>query len=95
MKRLIAFCLLALPLAAQMKPVRALLFSGRNNHEWRETTPFLARCLGEGGRFDVRVEEEPAGTTAATLAGYDVLVLDYNGARLGDATERAIEEFVA
>ena len=95
MRRLAALCLLAVPLlAAESKPLRALIFSGRNNHDWRTTTPFLAGSLGEGGRFDVRVVEEPAGTTAATLAGYDVLVLDYNGARLGAATEQAIEEFV-
>jgi type 1 glutamine amidotransferase len=48
----------------------------------------------EGGKFDVRVVEEPAGTTAATLAAYDVLVLDYNGPRLGAAAEQAMEEFV-
>lgn len=95
MRRLLALCLLAAPFAAaQVKPLRALIFSGRNNHDWRTTTPFLKKCLTESGRFDVRVVEEPAGTTAATLAGYDVLVLDYNGARWGEATEKAVEEFV-
>jgi type 1 glutamine amidotransferase len=34
------------------------------------------------------------GISAATLAGYDVLVLNYNGPRWGEATERAIEEFL-
>lgn len=95
MKRLLALCLLAAPFAAaEVKPLRALILSGRNNHDWRTTTPFLARCLTESGRFDVRVVEEPAGMTAATLAGYDVLVLDYNGARWGEAAEKAVEAFV-
>ena len=75
-------------------PIRALIFSGRNNHDWRTTTPFLKKILLDTGRFDVRVTEEPAGTTAATLAGYDVLVLDYNGPRWGEATEKAVEAFV-
>src|SRR5208282_6851971 len=54
--------------------IRVLIFSGRNNHDWRSTTPFLRKVLVDSGRFDVRVEEEPAGVTASTLAAYDVLV---------------------
>jgi type 1 glutamine amidotransferase len=74
--------------------IRVLILSGRNNHDWRATTPFLRKILVDSGRFDVRVEEEPAGVTAATLAAYDVLVLDYEGPRWGDVTERAVENFV-
>jgi len=74
--------------------VRVLIFSGRNNHDWRTTTPFLRKVLVESGRFDVRVEEEPAGVTEATLAAYDALVLDYDGPRWGEVTERAVENFV-
>ena len=89
-----ALLFLAACCAAQTAPIRALIFSGRNNHDWRTTTPFLRKILLDSGRFDVRVIEEPAGTTAATLAGYDVLVLDYNGPRWGEATEKAVEAFV-
>lgn len=74
--------------------IRALIFSGRNNHDWRTTTPELRRILLDTGRFDVRVIEEPAGVTAETLSAYQVLVLDYNGPRWGAATERAVENFV-
>jgi len=83
----------SLPLFQEGK-LRALIFSGRNNHDWRTTTPHLKKLLLDTGRFDVRVVEEPAGTTAETLAAYDVLVLDYNGPRWGAATEKAVEEFV-
>ena len=82
-----------IPLFQQGK-LRAIIFSGRNNHDWRSTTPFLKKTLLDSGRFDVRVDEEPAGATAATLAAYDVLILDYNGPRWGEATEKAVEEFV-
>ncbi len=75
-------------------PVRALIFSGQNNHDWHTTTPYLRKLLTDSGRFDVRVEEEPAGVTAATLANFDVLILDYQGPRWGDATERAVVDFV-
>ena len=74
--------------------VRVLILSGRNNHDWRTTTPFLRKALVDSGRFDVRVEEEPAGVTEATLAAYDVLVLDYDGPRWGETTEKAVENFV-
>jgi type 1 glutamine amidotransferase len=75
--------------------IRALIFSGRNNHDWRATTPRLKQYLIDTGQFDVRVDEEPSGTTAETLAAYDVLILDYNGPRWGEATERAVEQFVS
>jgi len=74
--------------------VRVLILSGRNNHDWRTTTPFLRKILVDSGRFDVRVEEEPAGITAATLAAYDALVLDYQGPRWGDTAEKAVVDFV-
>ncbi len=76
------------------KRLRALILSGRNNHDWRSTTPFLRKALESTGRFDVRVNEEPAGLTARTLSGYDVLVLDYNGPRWGMEAEAAVTHFV-
>ncbi len=59
--------LLALPLAAQITPVpdkfffdagkvRVLILTGRNNHEWRVTNPYLREVLQVTGRFDVRNE---------------------------------------
>ncbi len=93
MRRLLSLLALAASLGSA-EPIRALIFSGRNNHDWRTTTPYLKRLLERTGRFDVRVVEEPAGTTAATLAGYGLLVLDYQGPRWGAATEQAVEAFV-
>ena len=83
-----------LPAAWAAEPIRALIFSGRNNHEWRVTTPVIREILQQTGRFDVRVSEEPAGTSARTLAEYDVLILDYNGVRWGEAAEQGVEQFV-
>jgi type 1 glutamine amidotransferase len=99
---LLAFFLAAAaPLAAQNSiplfksgALRALILSGRNNHDWRNTTPFLRQLLIETGRFDVRVNEEPAGMTGETLAAYDVVVLDYNGPRWGSGAENALSEYI-
>ena len=74
--------------------IRVLILSGRNNHDWRTTTPFLQRILEATGRFDVRVTEEPAGLTAAALRPYDVLISDYCGPRWGVTAEQAVAAFV-
>jgi uncharacterized protein len=74
--------------------IRALILTGQNNHDWRATTPLLRSLLLNTGRFDVRVNEEPAGMTSATLAPYDVVILNYNGPRLGRVAEKALENFV-
>ena len=44
--------------AAGPGPVRVLVLSGQNNHDWRTTTPQIVAILRGSGRFDVRVTEE-------------------------------------
>jgi type 1 glutamine amidotransferase len=74
--------------------LRALILSGRCNHDWRTSTPFLRRLLVDSGRFDVRVTEAVDGLTRDTLAPYDVLVMDHGGPRWPAVTEKAVEDFV-
>src|SRR5205085_1009145 len=70
--------------------LRVLIISGRGDHDWRATTPFLRRTLADTGRFDVRLCESPAGLTPRTLADFDVLVDDCGGPEAGSDTEKAI-----
>lgn len=94
---LLAACALA-PLAAQtrMDPffqpakIRTLILSGRNNHDWRSTTPFLKKVLTDTGKFDVRVVDEPSGLSMRSLMPYDLIVLDYCGPRWGQEAENAV-----
>lgn len=82
-------------LAAQ--PVRVLIITGQSDdqyHQWRATTPFLERVLAGTGRFEVRTTEEPRGLTREALAGYDAVLVNYNGPRWGAEQEAALEEFV-
>ena len=60
------------------KPVRVLIFSGQNNHNWRETTPKLKAILETGRRFKVDITEHPEQCDAATFAQYDVLLSNWN-----------------
>jgi type 1 glutamine amidotransferase len=76
-------------------PLRTLLLTGGEGHDWKVTAPILRRILDDTGRFDLRVSEAPAGLTARTLANFDLLVDDYAGPSIGIEAEAAIADFVA
>lgn len=83
-------------------PIKTLIVDGQNNHNWKETTPVLARMMEKSGRFDVDVSTcPPAG---ADMSGYKpqfdryALVVVNNGNkadRWPGETEKAFERFVA
>ena len=60
------------------EPVRVLILSGQNNHNWRETTPKLQAILTASGRFTVDVTEHPEQCDAAMFARYDALLSNWN-----------------
>jgi type 1 glutamine amidotransferase len=74
--------------------LRVLIVTGRGDHDWRATVPFLRLILTDTGCFDVRVCEAPAGLTAGTLAGFDVLVDDCGASASDSDTGKAIAGFV-
>jgi len=91
MKLIARLALLLCPAVLPAAPViRTLIISGHDHHDWRSTTPYLRKLLDDTGRFEVRVEEEPTGITAATLENFDVLILHYNGLRWPAETEKAV-----
>ena len=110
MKKVLIVCCLALftmatrPSSAQeaasapppAHKIRVLILTGSSDwsHPWQGTAPFMQGILMNTGRFDVKLDEEVTGITAATLANYDVLVDYYYGPRWGDVTEHAVEDFV-
>jgi uncharacterized protein len=97
-KAWIALLLLALPSLAQAPghKIRVLVLTGSSDwsHPWQGTAPFMQGILTNTGRFDVKLEEEVVGITAATLANYDVLIDYYYGPRWGAVTEKAVEDFI-
>jgi len=85
--------------AAGAAPIRVLLLSGANNHDWKTTTPELLRIYAEGGRFAVDVTEDPASLTPEKLAPYDVVVSNWTNYPakeriLGQTAERALLDWV-
>jgi type 1 glutamine amidotransferase len=74
-----------------------LIITGQTDlpfHDWKESTPVLRGILERTGKFEVRISEEPRGITSAALAGYDAILVHYNGPRWGREAEKAVEEFV-
>jgi type 1 glutamine amidotransferase len=80
-----ALCLLTLPSHAA-EPIRALIFSGQNNHDWKATTPVLQKILTRTGRFTVDVTDRPDQCTAETFAKYDVVLSNWNAFGKGAVT---------
>jgi type 1 glutamine amidotransferase len=78
--------------AADDKPVKVLIITGDHGHKWQETTPFLKNLLTKAG-MKVDVTETPAkDLTAANLAKYDVLLLNYKDTKNGGPDTRWSDE---
>jgi type 1 glutamine amidotransferase len=78
--------------AADPKPIQVLIITGDHGHKWKETTPFLKDLLTKAG-MKVDVTETPArDLTAANLAKYDVLLLNYKDTKNGGPETRWSEE---
>ena len=82
-------------------PIRVLILTGANNHDWAATTPVLKDLFERCPRFKVAgVVDDPATLDAGTLAGCDVVVSNWSaypeltGKRWGAAAEQAFADFV-
>jgi len=81
-------------------PLRVLILSGQNNHDWRQTTPKLRSILADCGRFTVDVTEHPEQCDAQSLSSYDALLSNWNtfgnagATNWPDAARAALLDFV-
>ena len=105
MRRIMWMCLTAVLIACGMAaaedaPLRVLVFSGLNNHDWKSTTPVLLDVLKKCPRFGVvDVTDNPEQCDAAKLAQYDVIVSNWTpyprtAREWPEATEKAFLDFV-
>jgi uncharacterized protein len=65
-------------LGAGAAPLRVLILSGANNHDWRATTPVLRETLEAGGLATVEVTEQVAAVRPEDLGRFDVVLGNYN-----------------
>ncbi len=85
------------PAQQQARRLTVLILTGESDlpyHDWRVSTPFLQQLLEPSGRFEVKVIEQANGISAQTFDGFDLLLLNYNGPRWDEQTEKAVEDFV-
>jgi type 1 glutamine amidotransferase len=80
-------------------PVKALIVTGQNNHNWQESHLILQKFLNESGLFvaDIAVSPPKDGDMSKfkpDFSAYQVVVLDYNGDSWSDATNAAFLDFV-
>lgn len=70
----------AIPADPREDRIKVLIISGRNSyeHDWTGVNNRLRTQLQDTGRFDVRVTEDFDEGSLATLAGYDVVILNYS-----------------
>ncbi len=88
-------------LGCQSKMIHVLIFSGRNNHDWQQTTPVIQNILQESGRFTVTVTNSPENLKPSELDQYDVILSNWNTwpdvteHRWNPALEKAFLDFVS
>ncbi len=78
---IIILWLLTVPLLGRdevFETVHVLILSGQNNHNWEETTPYLAGLLEETGFIEVSTLLNPQSLTAQHLTGVDVILSEWN-----------------
>ncbi|HWS01399.1 MAG TPA: ThuA domain-containing protein, partial [Prolixibacteraceae bacterium] len=60
------------------KPIKVLILSGANNHEWKKTTPLLTRIFDEAKLFETLSTDKPDTLTYSMLKKFDLLVSNAN-----------------
>ena len=63
--------------SAAEQPIRILIYSGANNHNWKQTTAAIENILADA-EISVNVTEKPANLSSKKLSKYDVIVSNWN-----------------
>ncbi len=90
------------PAARSADPLKLLIIDGQNNHNWVDTTPYLASVLEATGRFQVDTVTTPPKDAPAddwqtfqpAFDSYDVLLSNYNGETWPKPVRQDFEAFV-
>jgi type 1 glutamine amidotransferase len=58
--------------------IKVLIFSGKNNHEWKKTTPLLVRIFKDSKIFIVTVTEKPDTFSCTSLKKFHLVISNWN-----------------
>lgn len=100
--KILAVCALLLAAhSGSAAPLRILMLSGANNHDWRATTPVLKAILEENGLGAVTVETNVPAMRPESFSQYDAVLSNFNtfgqknpGAVWDAAMRAAFVEFI-
>ena len=59
-------------------PIRLLILSGSNNHDWHQTTPLLESIYKGSSRFEVEITNQPDTLVYRELKEFDAIVSNWN-----------------
>jgi hypothetical protein len=98
----VAVVLGAAPSSAGGK-IKVLIIDGQNNHNWKDTTPFLKAHLEQTGKFAVDVATTPPGKAAKEdwdkfdpdFSKYQVVLSNYNGPAWPKHVQKKFEAFMS
>ncbi len=79
--KIIQLLLLAFGLASSLfaaEPIKVLLLSGQNNHNWKATTPLMVETLDATKLFDVTVTNTIEKMDPGSLDEFDVILSNWN-----------------
>ena len=84
--------------AKAVKPIKVLLVTGAEYHNWRETAPILATQLRKDPRMDVRLVEDANFLDSSAVGTYDVVFLNYMNWQVpapGEAARENLKKVIA
>lgn len=94
----VVFALLLACTVSARKPVKTLLITGQNNHNWQVSHVVLKQILENSGRFEVDLAVSPG--QGKDMSGfvldftpYQLVVLDYNGDAWPEETNKRFLEY--
>ena len=93
-------CMPLVPAPADLAPIRVLMMTGQNNHNWKETTPVLSKLIKDSGRFELVVHEKPWELEPEVFANHDVVLSNWSvwpnidQDPWDDETKRAFLQFI-
>ena len=95
----VVFSLLLAYTVSARKPIKTLLITGQNNHNWLVSHVVLKQILENSGRFDVDFVISPEqgkdmSGFVLDFSPYQLVVLDYNGDSWPEETNRRFLEYV-
>ena len=89
----------AVALSCGTEPIKTVIITGQNNHNWPVSSAAIEKILGNSGLFDVFVAVSPGqgGDFSAfnvDFGAYDLVVLDYNGDSWNPDMQQAFLKYV-